>query len=598
MAEDIEKEAGIATASGGNLAPLDNETSDESSPASPTEPTPAKYAARPACFKSTFQEVLFVLTATMAVGTSSFIIGSTTVITNLIAEDLKMTTAELTWVTAANSLSSGSFLLLFARLADLFGKRSMFITSLFLFSILCLGSGFARTPITLDILMGLVGLTTASAVPPAQGMLGVIYARPSKRKNAAFACFSAGNPLGFVAGMVAGGVAAGVAGWRGAFWFLAIVYAGFTIVAIFNVPKDPSAKEKWEGWETVGKLDVVGNLLALAGIGLFSSALSLGSDASQGWRTPYVLVLLILGVLFMVVFPFWENYCKKPLIPLYIFKDRNFSLLLTILLLGFTAFPIAGFWVSLYFQRVWHASALQTAVHMLPMAIMGTLVNVVAAFILHIVSNKIIMTAGAAAYMIAFLCYALNKTAFSYWALLFPGLCVCVVGADFEFNVVNMYVLSSLPASHQSIASGLFQTVTKLCVTLGFGISTALFDHVSKNPSKRGYHAGDPIEPYAATFWFSVAVSAAGLMLCPLLTVGTQGHHEEGTGAEEGALGNANANGEKPGSGSAQGEAEGIYSNSGRSMKMVDPSGTRESSATVSVIDKAKEKEKSDKGIE
>ena len=75
---------------------------------------------------------------------------------------------------------------------------------------------------------------------------------------------------------------------------------------------------------------------------------------------------------------------------------------------------------------------------MLPMAIAGTLVNVVAALILHIVSNKLLMTLGAAAYTVAFLCYALSRTGFSYWALFFPGLCLCVVGADFEFNVTNV----------------------------------------------------------------------------------------------------------------------------------------------------------------
>ena len=89
-----------------------------------------------------------------------------------------------------------------------------------------------------------------------------------------------------------------------------------------------------------------------------------------------------------------------------------------------------------------------------------------------------------------------------------------------------MYVLSSLPTSQQSVASGLFQTVIKLCVTLGFGLSTAVFDHVSRIPAAHNYYAGDPIEPYAATFWFSTALSALSLMLCPLLRVGTQGHHQ------------------------------------------------------------------------
>ena len=147
----------------------------------------------------------------------------------------------------------------------------MFIVSLFLFAVLSLACGFAQTPLTLDVLLGLTGLLSASAVPPAQGMLGVIYERPSKRKNAVFACFSAGNPLGFVAGIITGGVATGLFSWRASFWFLAIVYAIFTIIAIFTVPNDTSPKEEFNRG-TWKKLDILGNILVLAGVGMFSSA--------------------------------------------------------------------------------------------------------------------------------------------------------------------------------------------------------------------------------------------------------------------------------------------------------------------------------------
>jgi MFS family permease len=223
--------------------------------------------------------------------------------------------------------------------------------------------------------MGLIGLMSAAAVPPAQGLLGVIYDRPSKRKNMVLACFSAGNPLGFVFGMVSSGVATKVLSWRASFWWLGILYAVFTIVAILAVPNDPTERQELS-WEAVRNFDIPGTLLTIAGIGMFSSALSLGGNAPQGWKTPYVLVLLITGVVCIIVFVVWECHVARPLLPLWIFKDRNFSLLLSMLLLGFQAFSSAEFWVSLYFQRVWGASALKTAVYLLPMAVMGTLVNV------------------------------------------------------------------------------------------------------------------------------------------------------------------------------------------------------------------------------
>lgn len=77
---------------------------------------------RPECFSSTIQEVLFVLTATMAIAMGALLTGSVTVVSSFIGRDLGMTTAEITWISSATSLSSGAFLLFFGKVADLFGE--------------------------------------------------------------------------------------------------------------------------------------------------------------------------------------------------------------------------------------------------------------------------------------------------------------------------------------------------------------------------------------------------------------------------------------------------------------------------------------------
>lgn len=186
-----------------------------------------------------------------------------------------------------------------------------------------------------------MGLLSAAAVPSAVGMLGAAYEKPSKRKNYAFAYFSAGNPLGFVFGTLFSGIATHLFNWRASFWLLAIIYLVITVLAFFIVPNDDSSMERPSA-QTLKKFDIGGTLLTVTGIGMFSSSLryamhcqvrwillmhaSIASDAPQGWRTPYVLVLLILGVLALVGFVFGENYCKFPLVPMGIWKDRDFSL--------------------------------------------------------------------------------------------------------------------------------------------------------------------------------------------------------------------------------------------------------------------------------
>ncbi|EME48032.1 hypothetical protein DOTSEDRAFT_69834 [Dothistroma septosporum NZE10] len=476
---------------------------------------------RPACFKNTAQEILFVLTATMAIGMTSILAGSVTVTSSFVGRSLMMSTAQITWISSASALSSGAFLLFFGRVADMFGRKMMFVGSLFLFSVFCLVAGFSQEAITIDVLNGVLGVFSASAVPPAVGLLGVIYEKPSSRKNAAFACFSAGNPLGFVFGTIFGGVATDLFGWRAAFWLLAIIFLAFTGIAVVTVPKDFTAKEPLT-WETVKRFDVLGTALNIGGIGMFSAALSLGDTAESGWKTPYVLVLLILGLLMVIAFIFWEIHFEYPLMPMTIWRDRNFSLVLSVLSLGFIAFQPAAFFASLYFQNVKHMSAIMVAVHLLPMAINGIITNIFAAWALHRISNKTLMYIGAGAYAAAMLLFAVNRVSDSYWALYFPALLLTVVGADLQFNVANMYVMSSMSSSQQSTAGGIFQTITRLCQTIGLGMATAVFGSVEHDPSLSKYW-DMATQPYSATFWMCFATATVSIGLVPFITIGTQG---------------------------------------------------------------------------
>lgn len=86
--------------------------------------------------------------------------------------------------------------------------------------------------------------------------------------------------------------------------------------------------------------------------------------------------------------------------------------------------------------------------------------------------------------------------------------------------------MSSMPPSQQSIAGGIFQTVAKLCTTLGFGVATAVFSSVARKPAMASYW-NETTQPYTATFFCSLACSLVGLCLVPFLTIGTQGGKEK-----------------------------------------------------------------------
>ncbi len=109
-----------------------------------------------------------------------------------------------------------------------------------------------------------------------------------------------------------------------------------------------------------------------------------------------------------------------------------------VVLLGFMSFATSAFWLSLYMQNVLKFSSLTVAVHLLPQAIGGILVNVVAGLVMHKVNNKLLVGIGSLSYLGSVLLLANMKVDSSYWAFIFPSLLLSVIGADLQFNVANV----------------------------------------------------------------------------------------------------------------------------------------------------------------
>ena len=89
-------------------------------------------------------------------------------------------------------------------------------------------------------------------------------------------------------------------------------------------------------------------------------------------------------------------------------------------------------------QNVLKFSALEVALHLLPQAICGIIVNIIAGLILHKVNNKLLTGIAALSYFLAALLLALMKEDNAYWPFIFPSLVLSVIGADFQFNVANV----------------------------------------------------------------------------------------------------------------------------------------------------------------
>lgn len=241
-------------------------------------PKKRRLGERPECFQNTLQEIAFVVQATNATAASSFFQGASAIITASIGRDLSMTQGEISWITASTALTAGAFQLGLGQLADLLGRKASFIIGMGSFSALSLLVAFAQDPYWMDIVCGLVGVSSALVVPPAIGIMGAAYGKPSKRKNLAFSAFGAGNPLGFVFGSILSGVAAKIFDWRASFILIAIIWGAFTVLAFWTIPRveafplDQPLRTRLKTF--IKTFDSVGTVLTIFGTGLLTAAIT------------------------------------------------------------------------------------------------------------------------------------------------------------------------------------------------------------------------------------------------------------------------------------------------------------------------------------
>ncbi|KAK3374481.1 major facilitator superfamily-domain-containing protein [Lasiosphaeria ovina] len=520
-----------APASGMGSIPHSAESDGAATPV-PAAATKTPFGERPACFKNTVQEIGFVFQATNALATGSFFQGASSIITASIGRDLGMTQGEITWITASSALTAGAFQLGLGQLADLLGRRPVFLAGMVSFTAFSLLVAFAQDPFWMDVVCGVVGLCSAMVVPPAIGIMGAAYTQPSKRKNLAFSAFSAGNPLGFVFGSIFSGIATRLFNWRAAFILIAILWALFTVLAIWTIPRveafPPEQPFKDRLKIFIKTFDSVGTVLTVFGTGLLTAGITLAP--TDGWGAAHIIAVLVIAVLLLVIFVFWERIYSNPLMPPHIWKDRNFTLIILACLPGYMSFISAQFWLSFFMQELQHLSPLDVAVHLLPQAIAGLIYNIIAGSILHRVNNTLLMAFGSLAYITANVLMSVMRPDSSYWRFIFPALIISVIGADFQFNVANMYVMQSLPSHRQALAGGIFNTLFRLGAAVALGASTAVF--VSATGTAEAM--ADPMVPYKKAFQVSVGLSAASFLFLPFIRLGTQGHASQETDTDTG----------------------------------------------------------------
>ena len=404
-----------------------------------------------------------------------------------IGEDLKFEADNLSWVVNAYTLFFGGFLLLGGRLADLLGRRRVFLSGILLFAAASLAGGLAQTDVQLIVARAVQGLGAAILSPAALSILTTTFAEGPER-NKALGVWGAVAGSGGAVGVLLGGVLTDALSWE---WVLFVnVPIGIAVAIAAPILLAESRDDREHR-----SFDIPGAVTVTAGLALLVYALVDANDA--GWGSTQTVVLLAMAVALIGAFLAIEMRQRSPLVPFSIFRLRTLSASNIVgVLIGAALFSMF-FFVSLYMQNVLGFTPLETGLAYLPL------------------SAGIIMSAGAASQLVTRLgvrpvlvAGLLLTTAGLAWFsqvspggsyvgdVLFPSL-VAAAGLGFSFVPVMLGAVAGTKPHEAGLASGLINTSQQVGGALGLAIlSTIAFDGIADS--------GRP-DPVALTGGFSDA---------------------------------------------------------------------------------------------
>src|SRR5918992_1195674 len=276
-----------------------------------------------------------------------------------IGEALNFSQANLAWVVNAYVLTFGGFLLLGGRLADLLGRRRVFISGLGLVAAASLAAGFAATEGQLIAARAAQGLGAAIISPSALSIITTTFSDGAER-NKALGAWGAVAGAGGAAGVLFGGILTDGLGWEWVLWVN-------VPVALLAAALAPRLIAESRSTSATRHFDTAGAVSVTAGLSVLVFALVDATDA--GWGSTQTIGLLALSAALLAAFVVVERRSDAPLVPFRIFRLRTLTGANVVgLLVGGSLFAMF-FFITLYLQQVLGFSPIEAGLAYLPLAV-------------------------------------------------------------------------------------------------------------------------------------------------------------------------------------------------------------------------------------
>ncbi|KAF8836837.1 MFS general substrate transporter, partial [Paxillus ammoniavirescens] len=363
-----------------------------------------------------------------------------------------ITESESVWIISAFQLAFAAFLLISGRISDVYNPKNVFIGGVSTLGVLSVMAGFVNDKIPIIILRALIGIASATTIPSGLALLVNVFPDPLHQAQALGVyggCAAVANVLGFLMGAM-------FVQWTSfhwVFWFVGIIAIPVALGSLFIIPPQiaksaNNSNARIAKWK---RLDLIGASILTVAMIIFIFALMSGS--ADGWATAQVIVLLIMSVLMIAGFFYWETVIPvdKAAIPPRTWFYYNFSVLFTTL-----------------WQDIFHWSAISTAIHMFPIGVTAFAASFTGS-LSRVFSPKWLILTG-----LSFLVVATTLLAFGggrpdqYWLFVFPAFVLGSAGAMLTYTHMNIAILQTAPASMAGAVGAIFNGALEFGSAVGF----------------------------------------------------------------------------------------------------------------------------------
>jgi EmrB/QacA subfamily drug resistance transporter len=382
-----------------------------------------------------------------------------------IAADLQVGLSELEWIVTGYALTFASLMLTGGKLADLLGRRLIFVAGLVIFTVSSLVCGLAGSG---ELLIGARVVQGAGAALMNPATLSIIAATfPPRQRGMAIGIWAGVSALALALGPLVGGLLTDHISWGWIFFVNVPVGVVAIVASLLLIPesKDESAEQR---------LDLPG--LVASGLGLFALTYGLIEANTYGWTSGRILGAFALAAVMLAAFVALEMRQRIPMLDLSLFRNGTFAgANLAILLVALAMFGVF-FFVSLYMQGVLGYSAVQAGAAFLPLTILIMLVAPIAGRASDRFGSRWLMTSGMILIAIHLLYFSRLGVEESYWNLL-PAMILGGFGMGLVMTPSAAAAMRALPVDKSGVGSAVLNAFRQVGGSMGIAVIGAIMAH-------------------------------------------------------------------------------------------------------------------------